>query len=91
MSDQHDFDPSVSPQERERLAEFADRLEKERPLPRAAFRGDLRRLLTTGRRGDSVLVKASRWRVLVGAYSGLGALLLAVAALGLVGAGPFGA
>jgi hypothetical protein len=90
MTDSTDFEPGVPPEERARLAEVADQLERSRPVPRPAFRGDLRRLLADGRRG-SVATTASRWRVLVGAYSGLGALLLAVAAIGLAGAGPFGA
>jgi hypothetical protein len=90
MTEPSDFEPGVPPAERVRLAEVADQLERDRPVPRAAFRGDLRRLLADGGRG-SVVTTASRWRVLVAAYSGLGALLLAVAAIGLAGAGPFGA
>jgi hypothetical protein len=84
-----DFEPGVTPEERTHLAEVAEQLERDRPVPRATFRGDLRRLLLAD--GGSVAARASRWRVLVAAYSGLGALLLAVAAIGLAGAGPFGA
>jgi hypothetical protein len=90
MTDQDDFEPGVRPEEQARLAEVADRLERDRPLPRATFRGDLKRLLLGGGRAPA-RVSAGRWRVLVATYSGLGALLLAVAAGGLAGAGPFGA
>jgi hypothetical protein len=90
MSDQHDFEPGVPPEERARLTEVADRLERDRPLPRATFRGDLKRLLL-GRGRAPERESAGRWRVLVATYSGLGGLLLAVAAAGLAGAGPFGA
>jgi hypothetical protein len=89
MTDQGDFEPGVPPEERARLAEVSDRLARNRPVPHATFRGDLRRLLLSrGRvRGEP---RQGRWRVLVATYSGLGALLLAVAAIGLAGAGPFG-
>ncbi|MFT3865053.1 MAG: hypothetical protein QM729_12330 [Solirubrobacterales bacterium] len=88
MSDEHDFEPGVPPQERARLTEVADRLERTRPVPRAAFRGDLRRHLLNPR---TTAAPAERWRLLVATYSALGALLLAIAAVGLAGAGPFGA
>jgi hypothetical protein len=91
MSNQDDFGSEVSPSERARLAAVADRLERDRPVPRAAFRGDLRRLLVKGGDRARRAARANRWRVLVATYSGLGALLLAVAAIGLAGAGPFGA
>jgi hypothetical protein len=91
MSEMSDFEPGVTPEERTRLAGVAEQLERDRPVPRATFRGDLRRLLLADNGRSSVAARASRWRVLVAAYSGLGALLLAVAAIGLAGAGPFGA
>jgi hypothetical protein len=89
MTDRHDLDPDLTPAERARLVAAGERLERDRPVPRAAFRGDLRRALLSGRAPAGV--GAGRWRVLVATYSGLGALLLAVAAVGLAGVGPFGA
>jgi hypothetical protein len=87
-----DLESGISAEERDRLAAVSQRLERDRPLPRAAFRGDLRRRLLSGRRGGSeAAVAPGRWRILVATYSGLGALLLAVAAIGLAGAGPFSA
>ena len=60
------------------LREFAARLQRERPLPRPAFRGDLGRRLTrrTARPAPRYL------RLLVAGQLGAGALLLALAALG---------
>jgi hypothetical protein len=88
--DQHDLEGGTSPEERVQLAVVSERLERDRPVPRAVFRGDLRRRLLRGRRGQSeATVAPARWRILVATYSGLGALLLAVAAIGLAGAGPF--
>lgn len=67
------------------LRELAMRLERERPLPSPAFRGDLGRRVA-GARGRSA---PRRLRLLVGGQLAAGTLLLAVAALGAVAnAGP---
>lgn len=60
------------------LHELASRLQRERPLPRPAFRGDLGRQLTERSRRPA----PRRLRLLVAGQLGAGALLLAVAALG---------
>jgi hypothetical protein len=89
--DEQDLDLGLSADERVDLTAIGDLIEDRRPVPRAAFRGDLRRLLierTPTRRGAAA---AERWRVLVATYSALGTLLLAVAAIGLAGVGPFSA
>ena len=65
-------------------AEIERRLERERPVPRAAFRGELRRRLSADDRGPS----PSRLRIWIGAYALSGVLLLSVAAAGVAGAGP---
>lgn len=89
MSREQDIDPTFSAEEREALALLGERLERERPLPGAGFRGELRRLLLTSpRRSTSSSV---RWRLWAASYAGAGALCLAVAAIGLAGAGPFAA
>jgi len=74
--------------EREELAAIAERLERERPVPAATFRGELRRSLQRGPRREPALPPA-RARILVAAYGGCGTVLLAVAAIGVAGAGPF--
>ena len=76
---EHDHDPE--------LEGVASRLEAERPVPRAAFRGELRRHLLGMRRDAS---PPQRLRLLITAYAGTGTALLAVAAVGLAGVGPFG-
>jgi hypothetical protein len=86
---EHDFESEISEQELVLLAEVADRLERGRPTPAAAFRGDLRRSLL--KPPGARRFRTERRSILAAAYSGLGALLLAVAAAGLVGLGPFAA
>jgi hypothetical protein len=66
------------------LAQLATRLQRERPVPGAAFRGDLRRTLLSRR----VARRPARLWLRVAASSGSGLVLLAVAALGVLGAGP---
>lgn len=68
------------------LRELAMRLERDRPLPRPAFRGDLGRRLTSQ---TAARPAPRRLRLLVAGQLGAGALLLAIAALGAVAqAGP---
>src|SRR4029453_5796033 len=76
------FDPKIAPAERKRLLETARMLERERPVPGPAFRGELARRLRA--RSPS----PQRLGVLIGAYAGAGLALLAVVAVGLAGAGP---
>jgi len=70
------------------LAQLEVRLEAERPVPRAAFRGELQRRLAA--QGAS-RPATRRLRLLITAYAGSGAALLAIAVVGVVGAGPFAA
>jgi hypothetical protein len=76
------LDPKMGPAERKRLLETARLLERDRPVPRPAFRGELARRLRA--RSPS----PQRLRLLIGAYAGAGLALLAVVAVGLAGAGP---
>jgi hypothetical protein len=69
--------------------DIAERLERERPMPRPAFVGRLRRQLLGA--PDSWREFPARLRRLVAAYLSGGLLLLAVAMLGVAGAGPFAA
>ena len=65
---------------------IAERLRAERPVPAPGFRGELRRRLLVADRRRPVAPR--RLRLLMTAYAGSGALLLAIAAFGLAGAGP---
>jgi hypothetical protein len=73
------------------LIAIGTRLQAQRPVPAAAFRGELFRRLS-GRRKSKDL----RWqptpdavRLLAGLYVTAGVLLLVSAAVGLAGSGPF--
>lgn len=81
MMQEHDYDPELN--------DIAARLVAERPVPHPAFRGELkRRLMSAKQRNQSA---PARLRLAITAYAGSGAALLAVAAAGLAGIGPFGA
>ena len=89
-----EIDPSLPEDERAALAALAERLERERPLPAPAFRGELRRRLLERPRPAAFgpwAGAASRWRRAAISYAAAGLLCLAVAAAGLAGAGPFAA
>lgn len=77
--------------EREALVAVAMRLQGGRPAPAPAFRGDLRRKLVGGSKKRRLVAVAGPRdaRTLAAGYSAAGLLLLAVAAVGLAGAGPF--
>lgn len=86
MSRQDHIDPNLPPEERPALVPLRELLERERPVPSAAFRGELRRHLLGSRRGRA---SSPRWRLLAVSYVAFGLLCLVTAALGLTGAGPF--
>jgi hypothetical protein len=69
-------------------AEMEELLTAARPLPRPAFRGELRRRLSGSRDGHG---SERRLRLVIAAYAGSGGLLLALVVLGLAGAGPLSA
>ena len=83
-----DLAPDVDPVEAAALLQVAERLEAQRPVPRAAFRGDLRRWLEAER---GMRPAPARLRLLIAATGGSGAALLLVAALSVAGAGPLAA
>lgn len=65
---------------------IATRLHAERPIPHPGFRGELRRrLVAAGTRPTA----PARLRLVITGYAASGLGLLGVAAIGLVGAGPF--
>lgn len=71
------------------LSAMAERLERERPVPAPGFRGELRRRLVAAaeRRGTT----PERLRLWIAGYATSGTALLAIAAVGLAGIGPFAA
>jgi len=72
----------------EELILLAERLEHERPVPSAAFRGELRRRLLAG---DILRSRPARLRLLIAGYAGTGSLLLLAGAASAAGIGPLGA
>jgi hypothetical protein len=84
-----DLAPGLEPAEAERMLELAARLAADRPLPPPAFRGDLRRRLATTREAGAVAPRRVRALAALCALSGL--VLLAIAAGGVAGGGPFAA
>ncbi len=69
----------------EELIQLAERLEYERPVPTAAFRGTLRRALLHGELPRS---RPAALRLLITGYVSAGSALLVVAALSVEGVGP---
>jgi len=85
-----DLGESLEPDDAQALALVAARLDVERPVPAAGFRGRLgRQLARPG--SDLGRSRPPRLAALVAGWAALGVALLAVAALGLAGAGPLAA
>lgn len=80
-----DLRADLEPDDADALLPLAERLRASRPVPRAAFRGDLRRRLERGRPSARPRLL---WARVAGSF-GSGLLLVASAALGVAGAGPF--
>ena len=78
----------LEPHDGDELLSIGERLMASRPVPRAAFRGDLRRLLVDGSPARS---RPPMLWARIGASFAAGMLLLAVAGIGVGGAGPFAA
>ncbi len=81
--DRHDLDPGVS----EELIRLAERLDRERPVPTAAFRGTLRRRLLMG---EPPRARPARLWLLITGYVSAGSALLVVGAMSVAGIGPLG-
>lgn len=75
--------------ETRRDRELAERLRDERPVPAPGFRGSLRRHLLGAQ--ENRAARPQRLRLLVALYAGSGLGLLALAAIGVAGAGPLAA
>jgi hypothetical protein len=91
MTDPHELDPILPPEQRADLVRLSERLETDRPIPSPGFRGNLRRSLlgtaTHPRRQPSAAT--ARFRLWAAGYTAAGTLCLAVVAIGLAGVGPF--
>jgi hypothetical protein len=87
-----DLESGTDPAEAAALAEVGDRLRGGRPVPAAAFRGDLRRsLMAQGGDADRRGPAPARLRLWIAANGAAGAGLLFVALLSVAGVGPLAA
>jgi hypothetical protein len=88
VSERRDIRPDLEPGAPDELVSLAERLERERPVPAAAFRGELRwRLLFSA----DARTRPARLRLLIAGYAAAGSLLLLAGAASVAGAGPLGA
>ena len=88
MTEPRDIRQDLEPGAPDELVGLAERLERERPVPAAAFRGELRRRLLLG---VDARTRPSRLRLLIAGYAGAGSLLLLAGAASVAGVGPLGA
>jgi hypothetical protein len=86
---EHELDPQVPEKERQALARVAALLAADRPVPSAGFRGRLRRDLVEA--SPRPFWRPRRLKLTIGAYAASGLVLMIVALVGVLGAGPFAA
>ena len=82
-----DLRDDLEPHDADDLVPLAERLVASRPVPGAGFRGDLRRRLLADEPARPLARPSYLW-ARIGASFAVGTVLLAVAALGVGGAGP---
>lgn len=88
MNARRDIRLDLEPDAPEELIRLAERLEHERPVPSAGFRGELRRSLLVGQVSRS---RPARLRLLIAGHASAGSLLLIAGAASAAGIGPLGA
>jgi len=88
VNERRDISLDLEPGAPAELLRFAERLERDRPLPATAFRGELRRRLLADPAARSPKVRL--WPLIAG-YAGAGVLLLLAGAASVAGIGPLGA
>jgi hypothetical protein len=87
MTARRDIRRDLEPDTPEALIRLAERLARERPVPAAGFRGDLRRRLLAGALTRS---RPARLRLLIAGYASAGSALLLIGAASAAGIGPLG-
>ena len=88
MTDPYDIRSDLEPDSGEDLVALGNRLLDSRPVPRAAFRGDLGRHLAA--RSARRRLGGGQLRALIAANAMAGLLLLVVGAFSAAGVGPLG-
>jgi hypothetical protein len=91
MTDPRELDSILPPEQRDDLVRLSEQLEADRPIPSPGFRGNLRRRLlgTPSQPRRQPSGAAARFRIWAVGYTAVGALCLAIAAIGVAGVGPF--
>ena len=87
MSPDRDIRADLEPGTPEDLIRLAERLERERPVPSAGFRGGLRRRMLADKTLHS---RPARLRLLITGYASAGSALLMIGAASAAGIGPLG-
>lgn len=88
MSGERDIRLDLEPDAPPELLALAERLERERPVPGAGFRGELRRRVAAG---GSWPARPRRLGALIAGYATGGCALLFAGLLSVLGVGPLGA
>lgn len=88
MTPPRDIRADLEPGTPEELIRLAERLERERPVPSARFRGELSRRLLAGELASS---PPARLRILIAGYASAGSALLLIGAASALGLGPLAA
>jgi hypothetical protein len=88
MNADGDIRGDLEPDAPDELVRLAERLQRQRPVPAAGFRGELRRQLLAG---AALQGRPRRLRALIAGFATAGSLLLLVGALSAAGVGPLGA
>ena len=88
MTPDPDIRAELGPDAPDDVVRLAERLQRERPVPSAGFRGDLRRSLLAQ---SPASARPRRLAALIAGYAAGGALLLLLGALSAAGAGPLAA
>jgi hypothetical protein len=84
MTIRRDIRDDLMPDPPDEIIALAERLEHERPVPTAAFRGALRRHLLSG----AFHSRPARLRLLISGYASAGTALLVIGAASAGGLGP---
>jgi hypothetical protein len=88
VTERRDIRADLEPDTPDEVVRLAERLEHERPVPSAAFRGGLRRRLMAG---DGKRPRPARLKMIITGYASAGSVLLLIGALSAAGTGPLGA
>ena len=88
MTPEPDIRSDLGPDAPDELVRLAERLQRDRPVPSAGFRGELRRRLLADEPSSA---RPRRLRALITGYATAGILLLFLGALSAAGGGPLAA